>query len=179
MALIDLIKADHEDFKMRFPLVLDATGDERKQRFDSLMHDLVRHEVAEEEIVWPEVRKALADGDALADERIAEESKAEESLKKLDDLDVMSAEFEDIFATLQMAVVKHAEAEEQKVLTRLAAQELPEDLETLGEWWERAKAMAPTFPHPKTPNTATANIVGGPILSLVDHLREKVRSAQH
>ena len=39
---------------------------------------------------------------------------------------------------------------------------------------ERVKAMAPTRPHPLTPNEGVVRTVAGPIASLLDHLRDAV-----
>jgi hypothetical protein len=39
---------------------------------------------------------------------------------------------------------------------------------------ERVKAMAPTRPHPMTPNEGIVRTVAGPVASLLDHLRDAV-----
>lgn len=177
-SLIDRILEDHQSFREQFPNVTAVEGKEREQRLHELTKDLVMHEVAEEEIVWPEVRAAVPDGDHLADERTEEESQAERMLADLDKMDVMSPDFEATFAKLQAAVLRHAEEEERTVLALLAEAKDRDDLEELGDWWQRAKRLAPTRPHPHAPNTALGNLLGSPVLATVDHLRDAVRAVR-
>jgi iron-sulfur cluster repair protein YtfE (RIC family) len=119
--------------------------------FQQLLSELVRHEVAEEEILRP-VSKRDA-GAAIANARIKEESKAEELLKEMEKLDPGSAEFTTKLAKLRREVERHAEAEETKEFPRVARKETAERLEQMGKAYAAAKKAAPTRPHPSTPNT--------------------------
>ena len=46
----------------------------------------------------------------------------------------------------------------------------------MGERYERAKASAPTHPHPHAPNTPPGNVVLGPIAALADRIRDAARN---
>jgi iron-sulfur cluster repair protein YtfE (RIC family) len=143
--------------------------------FQQLVSELVRHEVAEEEILRP-VSKRDA-GKAIANARIKEESQAEQLLKEMERLDPDSAEFSSKLAKLRREVERHAEAEETKEFPRVAKKESPEVLKQMGRAYEAAKRAAPTRPHPSTPNTATANLLVGPFAVVMDKARDAVRDA--
>jgi iron-sulfur cluster repair protein YtfE (RIC family) len=153
----------------------ESNGEQRKELFQQLMSELVRHEVAEEEILRP-VSKRDA-GEAIAKARLKEESEAEELLKEMEKLDTSSAEFTTKLAKLRKEVESHAEAEETKEFPRVAEKESAERLEQMGKAYEAAKKMAPTRPHPSTPNTPMANMLVGPFAAVVDRARDAVRDA--
>lgn len=178
LTLIDRILEDHTSFREQFPQVLAASDDERQPLFDRLMSDLVRHEVAEEEIVWPLVRSSIDDGDALADMRLKEEAEAEALLREVEKLGTTSPEFTGKFVTLSEMVLSHADQEETEVFPRLVSSNEVETLEKLGGWWQRAKDMAPTHPHPMAPNSAIGQMAGGPVLAAIDRMRDVIRNAR-
>jgi hypothetical protein len=49
-----------------------------------------------------------------------------------------------------------------------------DELVEMAEKVESVKKLAPTRPHPLTPNTAGIRTVLGPVASLLDHLRDAV-----
>lgn len=150
-----------------------TTGDKRRDLFQQLVGELVRHEVAEQEILRP-VSKRDA-GEAIANARTEEESKAEALLKDMENLDVDSAEFAEKFATLRHDVEQHAEAEESQEFPLVKSKESTDRLEQMGNAYEAAKKVAPTRPHPSTPNTPVANMLIGPFAAVIDRARDAVR----
>lgn len=178
MTLIDLLLEDHQTVKALFTEISTATGERRTELFDTLRENLVRHEVAEEEIVRPLTKSYLEDGDAVANERIAEESKAEEVLKKMEKAEVGSPEWEQLFQQLRSDVLEHAEKEETIEFRQLQAKVPADELKQRGETFETAKRMAPTHPHPGTPNTPGANMLLGPVAAIFDRARDAVNKAK-
>ncbi len=65
--LIGLLLDDHAHVKQLFAAFQTRGRSQWPEQFCELTETVVRHEVAEEEIVYPEVRKVLPDGDRLAD----------------------------------------------------------------------------------------------------------------
>src|ERR1700722_15560901 len=122
--LIDLLLEDHKAAEALLAKV-GQSGEDQSALFDELVHDLVGHEVAEEEIVYPAVR-SLPEGDAVAAPRIVEQQKAEELLTKMEEMDRSSAEFADSLAHLRDEATAHAKAEEAEVFP-LLRQNLTED----------------------------------------------------
>jgi hemerythrin superfamily protein len=140
--------------------------------FWELTNELVRHEVAEEEIVYPEVRKALTNGDQLADARIKEQSEAEELLASMEKAGADDPQFPAQLEKLQQAVLEHAAKEETEVFQPLGQALDAERREQLGRRYEMAKAAAPTHPHPSAPDTPPGNMALGPVAALVDRARD-------
>lgn len=174
--VVRLLKEDHRQVEVMLGRFDTIGAAEREDYFCNLTHELVRHEVAEETVVYPAVRK-VPGGDQVADARIAEQSDAEELLAKMEKLDPKSAEFASDFATLKAAVLAHATAEEQTAFAMLDADVAPDKRRELGQRYVKAKEAAPTHPHPHAPDTPPGNTVLGPVAALVDKIRDAAKSA--
>lgn len=175
--IVDLLQSDHEQAKTllnRF----DATGPhDREQYFCEVVNELVKHEVAEEVVVYPVIREEAPDGEREADARIKEQSEAEQMLSDMEKLDATSSEFEQKFKELRAAVLGHAMAEEENVFPLLRALERSEERRELGERYEKAKATAPSHPHPHAPDTPPGNVVLGPVAAVFDKARDALKGA--
>lgn len=176
---VTLLLNDHDEVRQLFGRFDTATTPEQKKEiFQQLVHELAVHETAEEEIVYPMLRKDVADGDGIADKRIAEEEQADKLLASMEKMDPSSSEFTAAFGKLRTAVLSHAEREEQEVFPRLRSHEDGERLASMGRLLEMAKKTAPTRPHPHVPGSATANLVAGPMAAIVDRTRDAIRDAR-
>jgi hemerythrin superfamily protein len=173
--IIAELRKDHEEVRSLLNQIDSASGEQRKDLFQQLVGELIRHEVAEEEILRP-VSKRDA-GEEIADARTKEESQAEELLKEMEKLDPSSGEFTEKFAKLRTEVERHAAAEETEEFPQVEKAEGADRLEQMGKAYLAAKAMAPTRPHPGTPNTAAANMLVGPFAAVMDRARDAVRKA--
>jgi len=176
--VVPLLLADHEEAKSLLQRFEEAAASKRDEAFCELTYALVRHEVAEEEVVYPAVRRYVDGGDDLADMRIAEQSKAEELLAEMEMVGVGSPQFPAMFTTLRSEVLAHAQAEEQSVFVELSANVSPDELLELGKRYELAKKAAPTHPHPHAPDTPPGNLVMGPVAAVVDRVRDAVRGVK-
>ncbi len=174
--LIELLLLDHQKAKMILGDFDGVPPTGRSEAFCEVTHVLIGHEVAEEEVLYPAVRKYLGDG--LADERIAEQAEAERQLADLEKLDSQGDEFLFLFAELRDAVLQHALEEEEKVFPRLAHVLDVDEQVRLGERYKQAKAAAPTHPHPHAPDTPPANVVSGPVTALADRVRDAIRGVR-
>lgn len=175
--VVDLMLADHrkvEQMLGRFDNVAPAG---REDYFCEVVQELVQHEMAEELVVYPALRSDAPDGGPVADARISEQSKAEEMLDKMEGMDASSKEFESKFKTMRDAVLKHAGAEEAQAFPMLRKSEDPAKLEEMGRRYDRAKASAPTHPHPHAPDTPPANKMMGPIAAIVDKTRDAMKGS--
>lgn len=174
--ILDELCHDHEEVRKMLRRLDETRGTQRRDLFESLVAELVRHEVAEEEILRP-VSKRDA-GEAIANARMKEESEAESLLKEMEKLDPDSPEFEAKLKKLQREVEAHAEAEETKEFPRIAAKEPKERLQQMAKIYDVAKSLAPTRPHPSTPNTPVANLLIGPFAAVIDRARDAFRDAR-
>jgi hemerythrin superfamily protein len=172
--VVELLLVDHEAAKTLFGRFDDVAPIQRAEYFCEVVTELVRHEVAEEQVVYPIIRRAPG-GDKEADTRIAEQSSAEELLADMEKLDASSGEFATRFITLRQAVLAHASSEEATIFPLLKETEDDESRRALGGRYEHAKSTAPTHPHPHAPDTPPGNVILGPMAALFDKARDALK----
>lgn len=172
--LIDVIVSDHREFETVFRELESGAGtpEHRRALADHVVASLVRHAVAEEMFMYPAARRALPDGDEVADHELAEHAEAEETMKELEGVDATDPRFDDLVGKLIAEIRHHIEEEEQDMLPKLRAACSPEQLHELGEKVVKAKRVAPTRPHPMAPDKPPANLLLNPGAGLVDRLRD-------
>ena len=153
-----------------------ADADVRGQLFWELMDQLVRHEVAEEVVVYPALRQE-PDGDAIAQARLREESDAEQMLARMERLDPATEDFRRAIRDLESAVLGHAHKEEAEVFPLLAANEESGYLALLGQKFKREKLAASNRPHPHPLPSARARRFVGPQAAFIDRIRDASRKA--
>lgn len=169
--VIRLLDEDHHLLQARLSEFDTAGAASRGELFWKLTNDLVRHEVAEEIVVYPALRR-LPGGDQIADARIAEQSEAEGHLAKMEKMDAESPEFVKDLAKLKASVLEHAKAEEETAFAMLAGSVPVGDRIEMGKRYAKAKDAAPTHPHPHAPDTPPGNVVLGPVAALIDRIRD-------
>lgn len=156
----------------------DGTPAQRSSRasiVDLVTVALSRHEAAEEQELWPAVRRVLPDGDDLADQALEQEQHGKDVLQELARLDGESADdgerFDDLVEDLSATCRKHV-AFEEKVFLRLRDQVPGEELIELGRALDRARRHAPTRPHPHAPAQPPAVDVAGAAGTAMDRVRD-------
>lgn len=175
---ITLLTKDHREAETLFGKIEACTGNDdktlsrKRDLAEEVVTELIRHSIAEEEYLYPAVRDALPDGDQIADREISEHSEAEKTMKKLEGLSPDNIEFDAAFRTLVTQIKAHVSEEEGELFPRLQQVCTPEQLRELGGKLETAKKIAPTRPHPSSPKTPPGNKMVGPLVGLVDRLRD-------
>ena len=175
--VVDLLQRDHEHVKALLDQLTSSPPEGRHDLFSQLVVELVRHEVAEEVVVYPAIRSDVPDGSAEVKPRLREQSEAEEKLAKMEKLDPTTPEFASELAELRSAVLAHVQAEEESVFPLLRAVEDDDKLMEMGAKYERAKSGAPTHPHPHAPDTPPGNKILGPIAARFDKARDAARKS--
>jgi hemerythrin superfamily protein len=173
--VIDVITAQHQEVKRLLTQVVAGSGDALDQSFCELRRMIAVHETAEEEIVYPTIRLAGADGKRVADARTAEEAEGTKVLARLEGMKPGSAEFTALFGEFRAAVLSHAQAEESSVLPLLRSGQTPEALQKMARTFELAEKAAPTHAHPHAGTGATSHLIAGPALAIMDHVRDALR----
>ncbi|MEV4313882.1 hemerythrin domain-containing protein [Actinocrispum sp. NPDC049592] len=178
--LVDVIVADHREVERMFEELESGQGTpgHRKELADHVVTELVRHSVAEEMYMYPAARKALPDGDEIADHEIEEHAEAERVMKGLEDMPATDPRFDELVRRLIKDVRHHIKEEEENLLPRLAQACSAEDLEDLGRKVTNAKKIAPTRPHPGAPDKPPANRILAPGAGLIDRMRDHM-SGRH
>jgi hemerythrin-like domain-containing protein len=177
--VVDLLTADHRAFESIFQQLeglMGRTGAddlERKRRLvDEVTIGLVKHSVAEETQVYPRVEKQVDKEEAEHSKH--EHAEAEETMKRLERMDADDPAFDAAVMELVREIRHHAQEEESRMFTELRATFSRDELVEMAEKVESVKKIAPTRPHPMTPNDAGVRTAVGPLAALIDHLRDAV-----
>lgn len=176
-SVVELLLRDHKKATRLLERIESTPPQSLAEYFCNLREELVRHEVAEELIVYPAFRKHVERGDAIADSCIHEQAEAEKALAALEKEDLAGDSFRDQLTELRQSVLAHAGHEEADVFPGLERALDPVELGELGDRYEKALAAAPTHPHPHAPDTPPGNVMLGPIAALVDRVRDAMRAA--
>ncbi|GAB3212765.1 hemerythrin domain-containing protein [Marinactinospora thermotolerans] len=179
--LVSVIISDHREVERVFTELESGTGspEHRKRLVEHVITELVRHSVAEEQYMYPAARKALPDGDEIADHELQEHAEAERVMKELDGLAPGDARFDELLGELMADIRHHIADEERDLLPRLQSACSAEELRDLGEKVLRAKESAPTRPHPSAPDQPPANRILDPGAGMIDRLRDKLTGRAH
>src|SRR4051795_13257057 len=175
--VIEILEHDHREVEQMFAeleSLRGATSEDAKSRRKDLMEqvtiELVRHSVAEEVLVYPQVAKKVSEEEA---ERARHEhAEAEETLQRLEKLDADDAAFDGELATLIREIREHVAEEEGEMFAHMRQVFDEEELRKMGSRVEAFKKVAPTRPHPSVPNEALPRLAAGPVASLLDRMRD-------
>jgi len=175
--VIELLTADHREVEALFTeleTLMDTrggTGDQlRRDLVDRVTIELVRHSVAEEVVVYPAVKDKVSAEEA--DRARREHAEAEETMKRLENLDPDQDTFDEELRRLMTEIRKHVDEEENSTFPHMREVMSSEELLELGRRVEAIKKMAPTRPHPEVPNTPGIQLAAGPVAGLFDRLRD-------
>jgi len=172
--VVDVLVSDHREVEALFQELERGQGtpDHRRQVADVVIAQLVRHSVAEEAYVYPTARRALPDGDQVAEHDIEEHAEAEQTMKELEAVEATDPRFDELVSRLSSMIRHHVEEEESELFPRLRSACAREELVELAGKVEAAKRMAPTRPHPSAPDRPPANKMLAPGAGLVDRMRD-------
>ncbi|MBF6496643.1 hemerythrin domain-containing protein [Nocardia cyriacigeorgica] len=178
MDALAFLRTDHESVLGMIETLERSRGtsaadlEARKDLATSLVMAASQHEAVEEQYFWPEVRRALPDGDELADHALRQEDSAKHLLQKIDSTEAGSAEFERALNLFIVGVREHIEFEQNQVWPRMRQSAPAQTLDELGDRMALAKKTAPTRPHPATPSTGGAQKSAGLAAAVLDKARD-------
>src|SRR4051794_38952006 len=146
--VIEVLTKDHREVEEMFQelerlrgMTDDESKTRRKDLVDQVTIELVRHSVAEEVLVYPQV------ADKVSEEEVEharkEHAEAEETMAKLDKLDPDDDGFDDEVQTLIAEIRHHIVDEEGEIFARMRETFSKEDLEKMGGRVEAFKKVAP------------------------------------
>jgi hemerythrin superfamily protein len=177
MDAISMLKEDHktvEQLFKRFEKAGDRAHVEKRQIVDRIIEELSVHAAVEEQLFYPVARATVPDT-----EGIALESMEEHHIVKwvLSELETMSPEDErfDAKVTVLMENVRHHVEEEEDEFFPMVRDELGRNaLSDLGDAMVEAKKVAPTRPHPRSPDAPPGNLVVGTVAGVADRVGDTV-----
>jgi hemerythrin superfamily protein len=173
--VVDLLLRQHQEIRSLFARVQTAGDDQREELFHQLVALLAVHETAEEEVVHPRARRTES-GEQVVEARLGEEHRAKELLSTLNDMGPKADGFDTLLVQLRDDVLAHAAHEEQEEFPRLRRDCSADELRGMALAVRAAEALAPTRPHAGV-ESATANLLLGPPLAIMDRARDLIRTA--
>jgi hypothetical protein len=175
--VIEVLEHDHREVEEMFAELESLRGasteeaqSRRKTLTEQVTIELVRHSVAEEVLVYPQVQNKVSAEEA--EHARKEHAEAEETLQRLEKLDAGDPAFDDELATLMAEIRHHISDEEGQMFTHMRQVIDVDELRKLGARVEAFKKVAPTRPHPSVPNEPGPRVAAGPAASLFDRLRD-------
>src|SRR5438045_6589469 len=122
--VIDVLEHDHREVEQMFGELeslrgasTDEANERRKALTEQVTIELVRHSVAEEVLVYPQVEKKVSAEEA--EHARKEHAEVEETLQRLEKLDADDPSFDDELAKLMREIRHHIEDEEGETFPRL------------------------------------------------------------
>ena len=175
--VIEILEQDHREVEQMFAELASLRGasteearSRRKEVTEQVTIELVRHSVAEEVLVYPQVEAKVSAEEA--EHARQEHAEAEETLHRLEKLDADDPAFDDELATLMAEIRHHIEDEEGQMFAHMRQVIDADELRKLGARVEAFKKVAPTRPHPNVPNEPLPRMAAGPAASLFDRMRD-------
>ena len=175
--VIEILEHDHREVEQMFDELVSLRGQtseearsRRKDLVEQVTIELVRHSVAEEVIVYPQVEDKISE-DQVKHAR-EEHAEAEETMAKLEKLDPEDPEFDAQLDTLMGEIRHHIKDEEGEMFAHMRQTFSQQDLEKMGTRVQAFKKVAPTRPHPNVPNEALPRLAVGGVAALLDRMRD-------
>jgi hemerythrin-like domain-containing protein len=178
MDAISFLRQDHKSVLGMLEVLEGAPSGTGSQLsgLDTMVANLIiaesQHEAIEEQWLWPAVRRALDDGDTLADRAIQQEQDGKKLLQQLKDSKPGQPQYHEALQEFVTAGREHIEFEQNEVFPKFEAAVSREELEKIGRQLETAKKIAPTRPHPGTPPSSLLLKTAGMMVAMLDHLRD-------
>lgn len=167
---------DHQELKTYYGN-FKTTGDMRW--YNQFVYDLCRHAVGEEIILYPLLEAFGPEGARLADEARTEHQEIKEMLSVMETMsrDQPRSRFDLQFDSLMNMLSEHMEKEENRDLMLIRARCSLADRISYGEKFMNRKRIAPTRPHPNTPESPVLlEEAMGLLVKPIDMFRDLFRS---
>jgi hemerythrin-like domain-containing protein len=177
MDAITMLKEDHkavEQLFKRFEKAGDRAFAEKRKIADQVVEALSKHAAIEEQVFYPVARATVPDTEDVVLESLEEHHIVKWVLSELDGMNPEEERFDAKMTVLMENVRHHVEEEEQEFFPKVRAELDRSALAELGQAMATAKEMAPTHPHPRSPDTPPGNLAAAPGAGMVDRIGDTV-----
>lgn len=161
MDAITLLKDDHKTVEALFAK-FEAAGENaiktKRDLVDKISEALAVHASIEEQVFYPEVRKALPDAENSVLEALEEHHVVKSLLAEIDGLEADDERFDAKVTVLIENVRHHVEEEETGLFPDVRKAMGRDELAEIGEALESAKRTAPTMADPEAPDTPPGDV---------------------
>lgn len=172
-----LLTSQHREVEQLWAEIQAAHGrgdhDGGGELADRMIMLLSQHDAIETMVLYPALRR-VEGGDRLADRSLEEHQQVRELLAQADGADLSVPENWRALEQAMTLVHAHVHQEEEPTIFPMVRTLGPEEVERLGSQFEAGMKVAPTHPHPSTPNNAAAATVVGTAAGLVDKARDAI-----
>ncbi|HWE55784.1 MAG TPA: hemerythrin domain-containing protein [Acidimicrobiales bacterium] len=171
MDAITLLKTDHktvEKLFREFEKAGDGAHKTRERIVGKIIEELSVHAGIEEQVFYPEVRRMVEDQEDMVLESIEEHHVVKWILSELEGRPSTDERFEPKVTVLIEQVRHHVQEEESDLFPAVRSALGRKALGQIGDAMVEAKKMAPTRPHPRSPDTPPGNIVVGAAAGVAD-----------
>ena len=176
---IAYLKADHRAVEKAFR-AFENSGERafrtKRKLVDEMVRELSQHAAVEEQFFYPDVRRAVPALQRDVLEALEEHHVAKWLLSELDGMDAADERFDAKVAVLTESVRHHVREEERELFPEVRAAMERKELMELGNKLREAKLLAPTRPHPRSPDEPPGNLIAGTVAGVVDRARTAVKS---
>src|SRR4029450_10653619 len=156
MDAITLLRDDHktvEQLFKRFEKAGDRAYVEKRDIVDRFSEALSIHATIEEQLFYPVARATVPGTEDIALESLEEHHIVKWVLSELDGMDPANERFDAKMAVLMENSRHHVKEEEQDFFPKVRAELDRNALADVGQAMARAKDLAPSHPHPRSPDT--------------------------
>lgn len=147
-------------------------GEDRERVLKEIVQLVFSHAFAEETVLWPAVRRFVAEGQELTSRVEDEHQQINGLVADIERLEPADPEREQKVQQVFALIRQDIRDEEDLLLPRLQDTLDGAQLRRLGAGWETVRRTAPTHPHPVVPRRPPGNAVLGVPLSLFDRARD-------
>jgi hemerythrin-like domain-containing protein len=177
MDAITMLKEDHQAVERlfkRYEKAGDRAFAEKRKLADQIVEALSRHAAIEEQVFYPVARATVPGTEDMVLESLEEHHIVKWVLSELDSMDPTDERFDAKMTVLMENVRHHVKEEEQEFFPKVRAQLDRNALADVGQAMATAKEMAPSHPHPRSPDTPPGNLVAAAGASVVDRISDTV-----
>lgn len=160
---IDLLTTQHDRIRELFASLEARAARPSKAKLDDvreLISTLTKHSEIEELVFYPAIRAELDLADDV-DESLEEHHAAELLMAELEKLPAEAERYDAKITVLKENVLHHIEEEETELFVQVREKLDDERLRELGRALEEAWNIAPSRPHPVSPDTPPGNWLAG------------------
>ena len=180
MDAITLLKQDHKTVNALFRKY-EKLGDQayktKREVVDEIIKELSVHAAIEEQVFYPAVKGISEDLKEHVLESLEEHHIVKWVLDELVNLDPEDERFDAKVTVLIENVRHHVEEEETEFFPEVRESLGRKVLGEIGEALEKAKATAPTRPHPKAPDEPPGIAPAGLVAGIIDRARDAGKGA--
>ncbi|MCU1449704.1 MAG: hypothetical protein JWP02_1874 [Acidimicrobiales bacterium] len=153
--LLALLATDHQ----RIQRLLDEGAD-----LETVSREIEPHLVSEDQLLYRELRLTSADADDLVDDLLDLDHRLEEALSVSEEIGPEE------LAAIARLFAEHVQRQEAEAFPKLRSAVSEERLVELGDALQTVMRLAPTRPHPHSPDEGWREQLVDGFNSIVDHL---------